>query len=481
MKPQLKNIALICIDCYHYGSAVVAIKKSMEQADFGAVKFLTDIDIKVDGVDVVQIPSITSKEQYSEFCIKSLYDYIGDCQYVMLIQHDGYVINGDSWDDQFLEYDYIGAPWLYTDGKNVGNGGASLRSKKLQYHLKHDDFIFASDPEDSAIGRLYRDYLVKQYGIKFPPEELADKFSYELRVPTQPTFAFHGNFHAPYKPYVLVKRWAAMGDVVRVEPVLDYYHKNGYNVILDTHPSFFKLFQQHRFPVLHPQQIDGRIKPKVINLDMAYESKPQQNHLQTYYEYAGISSFDKKRPELNLRFDAKSPQYKLFQKYAIIHIDHREQPHRNVSGINWGFVSMQLILNGYTVVQIGKNDHEIVPNAVQFNCNTEELLLMLCAGADLFIGIDSGPSHICVAFNVPSIIFFGSVNPDIIHADTSNIIPIHNHTEKICDKPFCWHEKSGTTGQDCYVDAANPPCAKFSTDAVISAINQFQNKQISNV
>jgi len=58
----------------------------------------------------------------------------------LLVQPDGFVINPDKWDNQFFEYDYIGAPWeqvphSYLDpwGKphRVGNGGFSFRSKKL--------------------------------------------------------------------------------------------------------------------------------------------------------------------------------------------------------------------------------------------------------------------------------------------------------------------------------------------------------------
>ena len=134
-------------------------------------------------------PTIRSKEEYSHFMIKELYKYF-DTDFVLVIQADGYVLNGKSWLPEFLHYDYIGAPWTYPDGKNVGNGGFSIRSKKLQSALTLDDFIFAIDPEDQAIGRLYRDYLIKFYKITYAPEDLADRFSYELRAPIYDTFGF---------------------------------------------------------------------------------------------------------------------------------------------------------------------------------------------------------------------------------------------------------------------------------------------------
>ena len=243
MRTNLNNVTLICVDCSRHAEALAAIRKSMAECDFAAVKFLTDRQLHFEGVEVVLIQSIRSKEEYSEFIIKELNKYF-DTDFVLLVQHDGYVLNGKSWLPEFLNYDYIGAPWLYSDGKNVGNGGFSLRSKKLQDILAADDFIFASDPEDQAIGRLYRDYLVKKYDIKFPSEDLADRFAYELRTPIYDTFGFHGRFHKPFQKTVIIKRSASMGDVILVEPVLHYFHKKGYRVVIDTPEPFYMQYPQ---------------------------------------------------------------------------------------------------------------------------------------------------------------------------------------------------------------------------------------------
>ena len=213
MKPNLSRVTLICVDCSRHAEAVAAIRRSMQECDFAAVKFLTDRKLEIEGIEVINILPIRSKEEYSHFIIKELWKYI-DTEFCLVIQHDGYVLNGKSWQDEFLQYDYIGAPWNYTDGKNVGNGGFSLRSRLLQIFLGNDEFVSATDPEDQAIGRLYRDYLIKTYGVKFAPEDLAEKFAYELKPPIYDTFGFHGKFHNPYQPTVVIKRTAAMGDVI---------------------------------------------------------------------------------------------------------------------------------------------------------------------------------------------------------------------------------------------------------------------------
>ena len=170
MRTKLSRVTLICIDCSRHGEALVAIQKSMEQCDFASVKFLTDRDMDLGyKIQVIKILPIKSKEEYSRFVVKELYKYI-NTEFCLVIQHDGYVLNGNSWSDDFYNYDYIGAPWLYTDGRNVGNGGFSLRSFRLQTIIATDKNIEITSPEDEIIARLYRYYLENGYGFKFADE-----------------------------------------------------------------------------------------------------------------------------------------------------------------------------------------------------------------------------------------------------------------------------------------------------------------------
>jgi len=475
MKKKLQGITLLAVDCQNYKGAVNALKKSMEQCDFTSVKFLTDIDIKIPGIEVIKIDPIKSKEEYSEFIIKKL-NYFFQTEYVLVCQHDGYVLDGNCWDSEFLKYDYIGAPWLYIDGKNVGNGGFSLRSKTLQHALATDSFITATDPEDQAIGRLYRDYLIKTYNIKFPSDEVADKFSFELRQPAQPTFGFHGKFHEPYKPVVVLKRMGAMGDVIRLEPVMRYFHDNGYMVVLDTSINFYNLFISHDFKIHNIHQVDKRILKNATfyDLDMSYENNPKISHLICYFESCNIRMSDYRaylvKQKLNLGFPINQ-RTKMFKKYAVLHIDDRPQPSRNISGVNWLFAVRELQTMGFTVIQLGFQDKEI-PGAIHMKTINENLLCYVIAGADIFIGIDSGLSHIAAGFDIPSVIFFGSVHPEIIHVDLSNIMVVTNHDENnpICEVPYCWHSVVGCAGVPCYIDEKRPPCANFTNEQLLNSI-----------
>ena len=478
MRTNLNNVTLVCVDCVNHGEAVAAIRKSMAECDFAAVKFITDKPFEFEGIEVINIPPIRFKEEYSHFMIKELYKYFST-DYVLVIQADGYVLNGKSWLSEFLEYDYVGSPWLYSDGKNVGNGGFSLRSKKLQHALASDDFIFASDPEDQAIGRLYRDYLQQKYDIKFPLEDLADRFAYELRTPIYDTFGFHGKFHKPYQKTVVIKRTASMGDVIMVEPVLHYFHKKGYRVVLDTPENFYMLFINHYFPVHHLKQIDGRLLPTAerYNLDMAYEAFPTQNRLKSYYQFCGIKDGEMRNPKLTVGFPIHQGT-KLFQKSCIIHLEGIRQSGRGVFGVDWENVVANLQARGYSVFQVGKRNVPLIKNAIYLNTQNENFLCYAVGSADLFIGIDSGVSHIASAFNVPSILFFGNTNPEVVHVELSNKVIITNHSadNPICTKPFCWHTQIGVESEPCYIDAELPPCAKYTTNQVLNAIDKINEK-----
>jgi glycosyltransferase involved in cell wall biosynthesis len=162
---QLPDITLIGADTNHYPELEKAAKISCSDIQFGAVKMLAPAEVK-------------SAKDYNLFCMKRFNEYV-DTKFALIIQWDGYVLNYKGWNNDFFNYDYIGATWCYKDNLNVGNGGFSLRSKKLLQILATDETLTEYFPEDHHICRTYRTYLENQYGIRFAPEETANKFSIE--------------------------------------------------------------------------------------------------------------------------------------------------------------------------------------------------------------------------------------------------------------------------------------------------------------
>ena len=472
MRKKLDRVTLVIVDCVNIGQAVYSLQKSLEQIEPTRTIFFTDIDlnIKLPDVEIIKIPHIDSKQAYSLFIVKELWKYI-ETDFVLITQWDSGVLNGESWRDEFYDYDIVSPPWLYVDGRNIGNGGFSLRSQRLQAILGNDDKIEMYHPEDEIIGRLYRNYLEFKYRVKFCDDDLGDKFGFELRAPVYNTFGYHGHFHQPFKDCIVITRSGALGDVIALEPVLHYYYKKGYKVVLNTRDHYYAFYMNHYFKVHHPKELDGRVQFKEINLDMAYETFPKQLHLKSYYDMCGITDGEIRNPKLTLEYDYKVN--KLFNKYVVLHLDKRNEASRNIEGIEWETVVDYLHENGYDVLQIGIGVHTEVKNAVFMNTPSEALLMAIVGSCNLFIGNDSGPSNIAVAMGAKAIIFSGSVDLRYIIPDLSEVVWMHNHDKKVCEQPFCWHDNVSCTGTECYLGTS--PCNQFSTSELLTKIKEQIN------
>ncbi len=461
----LDRITLVIVDCKNYSQALSSLKQTLKRIQPAKTLFFTDIDFdpKDERITVIKIPSIKSLKEYSHFIIKELYSFI-NTDFILIQQWDSWVINEEVWTDEFMEYDVLGATWGYKDGRNVGQGGFCLHSKHLHQRLAGDPKITITFPDDEVIARLYRDYLEKEHGIKYAPESLANRFSFELNAPTAASFGFHSFFHAPFKDHVIIKRDASMGDILMCEPIIQYYHDKGYQVVLDTQPQFMSLFFQHPFPIKHISQMNPTIVPiKTIDLDMAYEMKPKQPVLKSYIEKAGIEI-----PLRNSRLNVFCPpEWKIFKKYVLIHADTTGIPHRDINDLDWRSIVKYLKKQGFDVFQIGKRIDEEV--ATHFNTPTIEALMYLIKGANIVIGLDSGNCQISVALGVPTIIMAGSVNLSYRYNDFTNIRAIQGACPKD-ETAYCYHNSIGVVGQDCVYNKHMPPCTYFKADDVIDAI-----------
>lgn len=200
-KKNLKTVTLLGIDCVSADRLIDVANICQSGCDFAEVKLLTSLPSK--DSRVIQIENINTIEKYSRFIISRLDEFIST-SHVLVIQYDGYILNPQAWREEFLKYDYIGAPWptSYThvndDPMIVGNGGFSLRSKKLISicaTMAQLNFILNYQPEDAAICRDFKP-LLQRLGINFAPENVAKVFSFEennrVGKKWNGQFGFHG-------------------------------------------------------------------------------------------------------------------------------------------------------------------------------------------------------------------------------------------------------------------------------------------------
>ncbi|WP_454888169.1 DUF5672 family protein [Sphingobium herbicidovorans] len=169
----------------------------MAQIDFAACKLFTDAPLRPvhPGIAIVPIRRLDSAAAYSDFLLAHMVDHV-KTPYCLVAQWDGHVLDARRWRPEFLDYDYIGASWpQFLDGHDVGNGGFSLRSRRLMEACR--DFEFrAFHPEDVAIGRVNRRWL-EDREMRFAPRPLADLFATERAGDLENSFGYHGVFNMP--------------------------------------------------------------------------------------------------------------------------------------------------------------------------------------------------------------------------------------------------------------------------------------------
>lgn len=192
---ELPQVTLILMSGIGYDTEgnVEALRKSQEGIKFGAVKY-------------IQLGEIIDIDSWSKAIIYELPKYI-ETDYCLLIHSDGYIINPELWDDNWLNYDYIGAPWplpqdnysyrdIYGKIQRVGNS-VSLRSRKLlgvpaKYNLEWKPF-YGFYNEDGFIAVNNR-HTYESDGCKFAPIEVAKYFGKEHELEENKdikTFTFH--------------------------------------------------------------------------------------------------------------------------------------------------------------------------------------------------------------------------------------------------------------------------------------------------
>lgn len=208
-KLKLKDVTLVCIDDINTKMASEVVEGVSTFIDFTDVKFFSSKD---ENLVTNKISPINNLTDYNNFIVKELHKHI-DTEFLLFIQTDGYPLNPDAWLDEYYRYDYIGAPWTWVPmshreklcpvGQCVGNGGFSLRTKKILEESAKYDY----DPEDKELIPLHSgngshveedtfmcrviDKELKSKGITFAPCELATFFAVENRIYSA-QFGFHG-------------------------------------------------------------------------------------------------------------------------------------------------------------------------------------------------------------------------------------------------------------------------------------------------
>jgi hypothetical protein len=233
-----KSITLVCITSIHHELSSFAIKKTLECVPIDDIVIFSDKPLYIEKPHKhFQLNRKIDLGEYSYIILKELHKYI-KTSHVLIVQYDGFATNKEFWDEDFLNYDFVGSisnnfhnhvqkmvkyfendenqslkekffskPFWFTLG-----GGFSLRSKKLLEATDKCNIVpfvpdFLNDepeqgkvflPEDMLICFFHKEKLEKECDIKFAPVEVGMNFCSELYSAYEHSLGFHGWHNIPF-------------------------------------------------------------------------------------------------------------------------------------------------------------------------------------------------------------------------------------------------------------------------------------------
>ena len=217
-----KSLTIVAVADTKIIQTINSLKISSKKIKYKRIVLLSSKEINhshfFKGLRVIKIEPLKSLKDYNHFIIYKLHNYI-KTSHVLLVQWDGFIVNGNKWENKFLDYDYIGAPFIprandenYCRDINgafytIGNGGFSLRSKKLleaptKFKLK-DNREFTNFNEDGFFSVFHRKFLESK-GLIWAPFDIAKKFSIESPLATNELKDLPLGFHGKKMYYLLI-------------------------------------------------------------------------------------------------------------------------------------------------------------------------------------------------------------------------------------------------------------------------------------
>ena len=199
MPLELPDVTVVVIDAVAHDLTCLALEDTLRE--------ITPALICIWSNDVRVVPATSVPIHYVRAAPRSLeevgrllwYDVprLVETSHALFVQWDGWPINGSIWDSRWLNFDFIGAPWgWHGDGLEVGNGGFSLRSRRLMRRVAElPRTYWLGAPEDAVLCRVHRPRL-EQLGFRWASVEEAERFAFERAAP-RPSFGFHGAWNFP--------------------------------------------------------------------------------------------------------------------------------------------------------------------------------------------------------------------------------------------------------------------------------------------
>lgn len=191
-KLDLPQVTLVAIDSFHPQRTLKAMLATMALATFADAVLVTSapFDTQGTGIRNVAVLPTDARIERERFMITRITETFST-PFCLNMEWDACLRNPQGWNPEFLEYDFIGAPWpigMRVPGYpridhscSVGNTGFCLMSKKFA-----DTLTQASKPTEHEVSKASDIYVcvtlrptLEALGIRFAPRGLASRFSCE--------------------------------------------------------------------------------------------------------------------------------------------------------------------------------------------------------------------------------------------------------------------------------------------------------------
>lgn len=271
----------------------------------------------------------------------------------------------------------------------------------------------------------------------------------------------------PSRGSLILRRHAAIGDVICASTVADRLIEQGMAVTLQCHPVLHPLMRRH--PRL--TAVVNRGGYCHVDLDQSYERDPyrrQKTFHQMFFESAnrqlaqfGLSLGPPRncRPQLIVSADERKIVEHKISPYPKpwIFICPRSDSYavRQVPDITWDAVARKLT---GTCFWIGR--HPAPDSIVDLKCKDIDIVALYLSLADLLVTVDTGPMHIAAALNIPIVAINQSSCPEQ-HLNDQNDFDMVSPEGLDC---------LNCQQNICVKDPDIPPCQKIDPDVIVEAV-----------
>jgi ADP-heptose:LPS heptosyltransferase/GT2 family glycosyltransferase len=221
-----------------------------------------------------------------------------------------------------------------------------------------------------------------------------------------------------FRYQVLVARKHAFGDVIDTTPIIAAIKKKWPLCDIDVQSDFPDVFKGNPFVRSARKEANGARYDYRFDLNLAYERRPDLHTIDAYAAVAEVScSSETALPALYPSLNDTAEAARLFpratdEKWAILHPGLTNWPGKDWPIDQWNILIAKLHMIGWKTAVIGQGQG--LPSATMDlrHKTSVQVLYALMLRADLFIGLDSGPSHVAQAAKTPSVVLFGTVVAD---------------------------------------------------------------------